>query len=63
MFLSSISILHILIGSYITYSYYNFKNRSSLMLCIVHKKTNKINAKGTFRRVGFVAGQASANYR
>ncbi len=63
MFLNSISILHILIGLCLTYSYCNFKKRLSLTLCFFHKKTNKINAKGTSQRVGFVAGQASANYR
>lgn len=63
MFPSFISILHILIGLYITYSYDNFKNKLSLALCYFHKKINKINAKGTSQRVGFVAGRTSANYR
>ncbi|PIT67964.1 hypothetical protein CEV08_07525 [Bartonella tribocorum] len=63
MFSSFISILHIFMSLSIPYSYCNFKKRSSFMLCFFHKKVNKINAKGTSQRVGFVAGQASANYR
>ncbi|GAA5108775.1 hypothetical protein GCM10023261_11220 [Bartonella jaculi] len=60
MFPSFISILHILIVLCITCSYDNFKNKLSLALCIFPKK---INVKGTSQRVGFIAGQASANYR
>ncbi len=40
-----------------------FKADYHLRFGFLQKKYNKINAKGTSQRAGFVAGQDSANYR